>query len=164
MKHLTKEELLTLWEENTDKIQHYKKFGQFLYRSAIEGEAILTIVSGKLETIKVAGVQEVVLRNITINSSAETYVIAEKMFFQRYTPISKQYKIEGTIWYVAEAKGEAYAFLYSGETITFEAPWGEPMVCEKGDYIASPVAGKSSDIYRIEKQTFKDTYRLYENH
>jgi len=31
-------------------------------------------------------------------------------------------------------------------------------LCEDGDYIAQPVGGSPDDIYRIEKQTFIQTY------
>ena len=50
------------------------------------------------------------------------------------------------------------AFCYHGETIEFVAPWGEKMLCEDGDYIASPPNGSPDDIYRIEKETFAQTY------
>ena len=48
--------------------------------------------------------------------------------------------------------------MYSGETISFKAPWGENMFCEDGDFIAKPIEGVFDDIYRIEKKTFETTY------
>jgi hypothetical protein len=32
------------------------------------------------------------------------------------------------------------------------------MLCEEGDFIAQPVGGSPDDVYRIEKETFKQTY------
>jgi hypothetical protein len=39
------------------------------------------------------------------------------------------------------------------------APWNEQMMCVEGDFIARPVPGDESDIYRIEKDTFFMTYK-----
>jgi hypothetical protein len=56
-----------------------------LFRQAIDGETILTIVSGKLETIKLAKDTDVILRNIEIGGSAELYAINEESFKKRYS-------------------------------------------------------------------------------
>jgi hypothetical protein len=119
---------------------------------------VLTIVSGKLETIKTAQPGEVVLRNIELGSSAEMYIIGGESFEKRYTPLEKKHYVDQIEWRMAEAKGEAVAFPYDGDIIAFQAPWGEEMVCYPGDYIASPVGGKETDVYRIERETFEQTY------
>ena len=54
---------------------------------------------------------------------------------------------------------------YAQQKFTFNAPWGEKMIVEFGDWLACPVETEKGefDIYRIEKDTFNDTYDLPEN-
>lgn len=158
MKELSKEEVFGLFESRIKK--DYKKSGSFLWRKPQYEETVLTIVAGKLETIKTANAgQDIILRNISIGSSAETYIIDKEKFQKRYDVVEGVLCIEGTMWEYCEAKGMVDAFCYHGETIKFVAPWNEEMLCEDGDYIARPVGGKPDDIYRIEKETFHQTYK-----
>lgn len=160
---LTKDEIFNYFESNTRV--WFKKYGKFIYRSADLGETILTIVSGKLETIKTAGINEIVIRNIEIGSSAETYIISWKKFCERYNPeLQQNYIIEGLTWHVANAKGIIEAFEYNNENwfsepITFMAPWNEEMILTLGDWLARTKDGDKNDIYRIEKETFHKTYK-----
>ena len=138
-----------------------------MYRTAIPHETILTIVSGKLETIKTADESDIVLRNIELGSSAETYIISWKKFTERYDAeiVFLPYIIDGQEWTVVTAKGIVEAFEYKigpgviPATISFVAPWNEEMICNDGDFLARPQNGDKNDIYRIEKETFKQTYR-----
>lgn len=156
---ISKENLLTIFEK-AEK-QQFVKRGKFLAREAGLGETILTIVSGKLETIKRVEVPSVVLRNIEIGSSAETYVVDKEVFLKRYTETGEFHNVDRLTWQVALAKGEIEAFRYIvDETITIMAPWNEEMLVQKGDWIARPLNGKEDDIYRIEKDTFDQTYSL----
>ena len=156
MKQLTKEELFNLFTHATKN--SFQKKGRFLCRKAVEGETVLTIVGGKLETIKKASKDEVVLRNIEIGSSAETYIIEENKFTKRYDLTDKYHNIDNLPWTEAIAKGKVDAFCYHGKLIEITAPWGETMLCNEGDYIARPIDGDEKDIYRIEKNTFIQTY------
>jgi hypothetical protein len=157
MKTLTNSELFDLFTAATTT--HFKKRGRYLMRPAIIGETILTIVVGKLETMITVSEDSVVLRNILIGSSAETYVIKRDAFDKRYEiEEGKNYTIDGVFWNVAHAKGEIDAFMYTGDPIKFVASWGEEMLCEEGDYIARPKGSTPNDIYRIEKQAFAQTY------
>lgn len=159
MKKLSQEELQGLYTGAIKK--QYQKSGRFLHRPAKVGETVLTIVSGKLETLKVAGPDEIVVRNISIGSSAEMYIMDYKTFTKRYVEENTiLYVIDGVTWWGCIAKGQVDAFEYSGETITITAPWGEDMLCNPGDFIAHPIGGKEDDIYRIEKETFNQTYSL----
>jgi len=156
MKTISKEEVKALFENQIKK--RFKKSGIFLWRIPEEAETVLTIVSGKLETLKTAKPHsDVIIRNIQIGSSAETYIIDKEKFEKRYSTGYEFFLVDGKKWYKAEAKGEVMAFCYSGESIEFIAPWGEKMLCEDGDFIAQPVGGSPDDIYRIEKETFKQT-------
>lgn len=152
----SKQEIFDFFE--SQQKNHYVKRGKILCRAATCEETILTVVSGKLETFKRAAVGEVIVRNIEIGSSAETYIIAKEIFGKRYVVTDESHVIDGSTWHVAIAKGEVEAFQYEGETICFMAPWDEEMICNAGDYIARPVPGDARDIYRIEKATFDMTY------
>jgi hypothetical protein len=157
MKKLSKEEVRSLFESQSKK--RYKKAGIFLYRFPKEAETILTIVSGKLETVKTSNPStDVIIRNFKVGSFAETYIIDKEKFEKRYSIINKEYLVDGNTWRVAEAKGEVMAFRYKGEEFIFVAPWGEEMVCEYNDIIAQPFGGSPDDIYRIENLTFSQTY------
>jgi hypothetical protein len=167
MKQLDKQQLFEFFEEQ--KKEHYKKRGRFLYRPAIQNETVLTIVSGKLETLKKANNEDIILRNIELGSSAETYIIAKNIFEKRYVITEENHMIDNQKWTVVLAKGEVEAFCYSGDltfhigceeqSIQFMATWNEMMICNPGDYIARPLGNDNKfDIYRIEKDTFNMTY------
>jgi tellurite resistance-related uncharacterized protein len=162
MKSLSKEEIVALFDENKDNVKRYKKQGKFIFRNAIPNETVLTIVAGKLETMKTAGENEKVLRNIQIDSSAECYIIPEKTFNDRYDVLNTFYTIDGQQWQVAIANGLADGFEYLGdEDLHFYAPWGEEMFCKKHDFIVNAVNTTPDNIYRIERATFDQTYKLY---
>lgn len=161
MKQLSKQEVAQLFSQNNENLKQYKKKGTFLFRIADVGESILTIVNGKLETIKTAGNYDVVLRNIVLGSSAEEYIISTESFYKRYTILEGSYTISGKEWQMAKASGEVLAFEYLGpDQIEFEPSWGGYMICNPGDMICNPLGGSPSDIYRIERSTFEDTYSL----
>jgi len=163
---MSKQQIFDFFEA-MQKSQYVKK-GRFLYRPAKWGETVLTVVSGKLETIRQAETNDIVLRNIELGSSAETYIVPFEKFKKRYifpipcfgsgVPNQEEHKIDGISWRIAIAKGEIEACRYKGETFQFESPWKEFMICCDGDYIARPIGGEKNDIYRIEKETFKATY------
>lgn len=163
---MTKQEVARLFHLGSRQI--YKKTGTFLYRYAREGETILTIVGGRLETINTCPLdkRKVILKNIVLGSSCEEYMIEEEKFNNRYEIID-----EASIWMPlytwnkAVAKGEIAAIVNTGPPFQFQAPWGEMMECLTDDIIASPwVDGSYSplDIYRIDKETFGKTYILKE--
>lgn len=138
----------------------YTKKGRYIFR-VIEApeETVLTIVAGKLETIKTAVQGDVVIRNIIIGGSAETYIISADKFESRYEMLNKLHYIDGLTWQEAQAKGQIEAFQYlHPDPIQFKAPWGEDMICYCEDYIAHPIPGDPHDIYRIEIETFNQTY------
>lgn len=167
MKQLNKQQLFDFFE--SQKREHYKKRGRFLFRPAVQNETILTIVDGKLESLKKANTEDIILRNIELGSSAETYIIAKGLFEKRYVITEEIHTVDNQKWTIVLAKGEIEAFCYSGDltfhngneeqSIQFMAPWNEMMLCNPGDYIARPLEGDNEfDIYRIEKDTFSMTY------
>jgi hypothetical protein len=156
MQTWSKDELIKFFEAQPKKF--YKKRGRFLCRSAEEGETVLTIVVGKLETLKRATANDIIIRNIEIGSSAETYIISDSIFIKRYDTVDERHIIDHQEWTVCLAKGKIEASLYAGETVQFMAPWNENMICEAEDFIVRPLGGDPKDIYRIEKNTFAQTY------
>ena len=164
MKQLTKQQLFEFFNANKKHIKRYQKRGIFIARPAIAGETILTIVAGKLETLKTASENDIVVRNIEIGGSAETYIIPLDVYSKRYEETSTKYNIDGKQWAETKAKGLIDAFQYTGdEELNFEAPWladGKPvqMYCEPNDYIGRAVGTDDYNIYRIEFDTFTKTY------
>lgn len=160
MKELTKQELFELFEAQPKK--QYKKAGVFLHRIATCQETILTIVAGKLETMKKAQIGDVILRNIEVGSSAETYIISNQKFYDRYDITSESHLVDGSPWIICHARGKIEAFEFKDELnsdcIRFIAPWNTEMICFRGDFIARPLNGDPNDIYRIEQATFLQTY------
>jgi hypothetical protein len=140
--------------------KHYKKSGRFLARSVQPGEITITKVGGCIETIKFAEPTDWLIMNINVGSSGESWAIGYEKFITRYkiAESNRHPVYNGHTWDEVEAVGEVMA----GESpvgITFIAPWGEEMMCKPGDYLASPIGGEASDVYRIERKTFLDTYK-----
>jgi hypothetical protein len=136
----------------------YQKRGTFIARYAEPGETILTIVAGRLETLAGAEWGDVVLMNIEVGSSVERYLIKPAMFDKRYDRTDRTIVTDGHSWMVVKAKGRVDAFRYEGPSIVFEAPWGEDMILQDGDWLARPTEGAADDIYRIEREAFAQTY------
>ena len=136
----------------------YRKRGTFIARPAEPGETILTIVAGKLETLAGAEWGDVVLMNVEVGSSVERYLIKAAMFDKRYERTGRTLSTDGHCWMVVSARGQVDAFRYDGPPIAFEAPWGEDMLLEAGDWLARPTDGAQDDIYRIERRAFEQTY------
>jgi len=161
MTTLSKQEKIDLFA-NMDK-KEYQKRGEFIKRQADVSpdgipETVLTVLDGKLETIKESKPGDVVLRNIQVGGAGESYTVPEEIYNSRYTNTGKAVYVDGKSWHRSHATGKVVAAEYVGDPITFEAPWGEQMLCESGDFIACPVGGDPEDVYRIEKKTFEQTY------
>lgn len=152
--------LQALFFARTDPSRIYRKRGEYLDRPAGVGETVLTIVADRLETLKTAGFGHVVLMNLAVGQSAERYIVSPDMFARRYERRDETLFVDGFAWRKARARGLVQGFLYEGESVRIMAPWGEAMIVEPGDFIARPVDGAETDIYRIERRTFEATYAL----
>lgn len=155
-RRVPKDEILAIFEAGTKA--SYRKRGSFLARPAAPGETVLTIVAGKLETLAATGWGDVVVMNIEIGSAVERYIVGAEMFAKRYERTGRTIYTDGFSWEMANAKGKVEAFRYEGPPITFEAPWGEDMLMEAGDWLAHATGGRPDDIYRIERKAFEGTY------
>ena len=144
------EAIQDLWRQSQAKLRHYKKFGDVSAVQAQKTTPVVTIIDGVEETKNVANPGDW----IVTGAKGEKYVIKDETFRKRYKPSSKHG--------VYSPIGEAYAFEYKGElgkSINFPAPWGEMMLMNVGDFLASPSKEVNKDIYRIEREAFISTYR-----
>ena len=126
-------------------VRKYQKFGTVKARLATAGERVVTTVNGKVETTNTAKVGDY----IVTGPAGEEYIIGKEKFESRYKKVS-----DG----VYKALGTCFAFQWKGSPFTFTASWGERMICDKGDYLAS-VEENLSEPYRIEKSVFTETYK-----
>lgn len=126
-------------------VKTYHKFGTVKARQAKAGEVIDTIIDGVKETTNTAKSGDFVVTG----PAGEEYIIDGKKFGARYEKVS-----DG----VYKAIGSCSAFLWKGSPFSFESSWGERMICDKGDYLAS-VEKDLSQPYRIESSVFKKTYK-----
>ena len=144
--------------EADGRLSVYKKTTKVLYRRPAPGETVITTCGGKIETIRTCDGSEVVIQNIEVGSSAETYVVGEKKFLERYDNLKSPHNIGGIRWDMAQAKGTIEAFEWRGHTIKFKASWGEDMLCTKGDMMGR-LPSDHDDIYRLEREAFDLTYK-----
>lgn len=160
MKTLDREGIQKLHLDISDGI--YRKYGKVIVRPAEKDETIITTIDGRIETIKTASPTDVVIRNITIDSSGETYIIGWDKFKERYESTDEpSLKIDGIWWKPAIPVGRVIGGFYKGEDIQFNAPWGENMILKDGDFLANPYPiDDPTDIYRIAKKEFHQTYRM----
>jgi hypothetical protein len=154
--YLSKAEIKAIFDAHAKQV--YQKKGTFLARYAEPGETILTIVAGRLETLAAAEWGDVILMNIVVGSFAERYKVPQETFIKRYDTTEQTIVTDGHSWMMVKAKGKVNAFQYFGPSVQFEAPWGEMMDLQNGDWLGNPVGGSEDDIYRIERETFEKTY------
>jgi hypothetical protein len=132
----------------------YKKSGTFDARNGKVGERIVTEIDGEEETQKTVGENDVVIKG----PKGELYVVSVKKFNERYE-VDKELTDEFQPY---KATGLIRAYEYAGKPFKFVASWDEEMICNAGDFLASPLSNVDDEeireVYRIEKSVFADTY------
>jgi len=158
MDYLPKDKIIELFNRiNAGGV--YQKQGVMLARPAQPGETVITVVAGRIETLKPTFAGDWVIQNIMINSSAERYPISGEKFVNRYDRSDEVLMVEGQTWFKVSAKGQIIGGFYTGPTVKFEAPWGEDMILEEGDFLGTPYPNKDpNDIYRVARMEFFQTY------
>ncbi|TFF99267.1 MAG: hypothetical protein EU541_05375 [Promethearchaeota archaeon] len=156
---LAREEVIELYKKalNNDLVKKYEKSTKVLARNANDGEIIITSIDGEERTKNKAKAGDVIVKN----PSGEEYIVTKEKFNQRYqligdapeVPEYKEYKALGTVW----------GFQYEGPNVKIEAPWGEEQIVKNGDMIVSLNKNEYDDIYSIQIDVFKDTYKKNEN-
>lgn len=145
---LTQDQMAEVWRKLKPK--KFKKFGSVRAKIAIRPTKVVTSIKGTVETTNVAEAGDV----IVTNPFGEKYVLKKDKFLQRYsgarlTEFDQEF----------EAKGFCFASVYTGTDLEFVASWGEKMILNTGDYLCSITKEAKGDLYRIEKDAFKETYK-----
>jgi hypothetical protein len=131
----------------------YSKTSLVYARKATSGEFIETWTSDGLETTNYAKEGDFVLKNLNTQSQEE-YIVTEEMCIQRYDFL---YQTENG--HILKPKGKVRATVYHGSDMEFVASWGRNMVLKTGDMIVSPCPN-FSEVYRIARQEFDETYKI----
>ncbi len=154
-KKLTREEVIELYKEASNKglVKEYEKFVKVLARPAKKSEKITTSIEGEKRTKNQAKSGDFVVKN----PSGEEYIVSGKKFKQRYTQIGEAEDFPNYKRY--EAVGIVWGFQYHGPDLKIEAPWGEEQIVKDGDMLVSTGKESYDDIYSIQIDIFKDTYR-----
>ena len=128
------------------KTTDIKKMPPLSYGVNVEnGMAVVTVLPDGKETSNTAEYGDIIVCGV----SREKYVIKAAKFPKLYMgPIGRTVIPEQTPLMVARYT--------KPQTITFEAPWGEQMVCKAGDYVVREADGNG--YYRIAKAEFEKTY------
>eukprot|EP00931_Biecheleriopsis_adriatica_P088980 TRINITY_DN63192_c0_g1_i1.p1 TRINITY_DN63192_c0_g1~~TRINITY_DN63192_c0_g1_i1.p1 ORF type:complete len:184 (-),score=53.30 TRINITY_DN63192_c0_g1_i1:13-564(-) len=154
----------------------YRKFKKAFVKKAAAGEKVQTILNGKLETENVAREGDWICRADT--TSKERYILTAETFASCYDaanplevaghPDEEELAAEGFKAYAPTRRVRAIEvddrIMEHFPEGKFMASWGEPMVVEVGDFLASGTTlgdGRIVEIIRIEKDAFSQTYELY---
>eukprot|EP00419_Tripos_fusus_P008043 CAMPEP_0172685902 /NCGR_PEP_ID=MMETSP1074-20121228/20568_1 /TAXON_ID=2916 /ORGANISM="Ceratium fusus, Strain PA161109" /LENGTH=173 /DNA_ID=CAMNT_0013505133 /DNA_START=51 /DNA_END=572 /DNA_ORIENTATION=- len=155
----------------------YRKIGRAFFKKGVAGEIIDTIIDGKVETTRMLKEGDWIVRADT--SAAERYSMSDANFKKRYQtqpvpfddhPDAAELKAEG--FQAFEPCGRCLALVADASLLAkylpggrFTAPWNSPMLVEEGDALVAtaPPGGQGkptevTDIYRIEKSAFAETY------
>lgn len=116
----------------------------FTYTKATTQQQVKTITADGLETTNIAHVGDIIFSG----PSSENYVVIQAKLPKLYTG-----EVGGVIRPEQSARTVAQ---YSGEPISFKAPWGEAMTLKPGDYLVKDPSG--TGYYRIAKQEYEMTY------
>lgn len=153
----SREEVIDMYKEAMEShlVDKYIKSTKVLARPAKEGEKIITSIEGEERTKNRAKAGDFIVKN----PSGEKYIVSREKFNKRYElsdeapniPDFKEYQAVGIVW----------GFQYDGPDIKIEAPWGEQQVVKSGDMIVSLNKNKYDNIYGIQLDVFKDTYKKW---
>ncbi len=147
-----------------EKGELFIKYRCVLARHAREGEQIVTITGDGKETANKANSGDYVVKNTT--KAKERYIVPGSKFHKKYV---LQKKRKGKKYDRYQPVGKVLGILVTDKVLPelarekevyFEAPWGEPMVIKTGDYMVCPP--DLSEVYRIARQEFFETYREVE--
>lgn len=141
--------------------QRYGKHKQVWAKPAPPNAQVTTYTTDGAETMNTAQVGDFLVKNST--TAQEQYLVSAASFSVRY-----MWQATGEAgWDVYAAIGQIQALELTNATLSalqlpaqfhFEARWGAAMKAVQGDFLATPLDG--SEVYRIARQEFFETYRL----
>jgi hypothetical protein len=131
-------------------------------RPARDGEVVVTVIAGegKETASKPAQAGDWVVRNRCAETGNEQYLVTGATFAARYAAPAGTPDRDG--WREATPHGKTLRFFTLGPDrgeISFDAPWGEPMVARPGDAIVQDPE-KPGDVYRVAAASFRCTYEV----
>ena len=139
-KPVTKQKLVYKYVENGKP----GSMAPMTYTKSTIQQPVVTMTSDGKETQNVAEVGDIIFSGAT----GENYVI-------KAAKLPKLYN--GTVGEdIYPEQSPRQVALYTGEPVTFKAPWGEDMVIKPGDYLVKDPA--NTGYYRIAKVEFEKTY------
>eukprot|EP00931_Biecheleriopsis_adriatica_P105380 TRINITY_DN79938_c0_g1_i1.p1 TRINITY_DN79938_c0_g1~~TRINITY_DN79938_c0_g1_i1.p1 ORF type:complete len:797 (+),score=144.47 TRINITY_DN79938_c0_g1_i1:86-2392(+) len=168
--------ILTFGPVLLDRGSMYRKTVTSFIRPAEEGEEIVTLFEGKVETVNTARRGDWIVRARTTHK--ERYILSPERFAEAYDAESgcvvhdvedaeslnaegfKEFRPKTRIVALQVSEEDLVRHFPSGR---FVAPWNEPMLVEVGDYIAGKPSSENledgiKEVYRIEKSAFAQTY------
>ncbi len=133
-------------------VEEVAKFARIHARQGIPGEEVVTKMANGLEETKNTVKLDEKTGNpgwVVTNPDGEEYIIEDSTF-------QKKYEIDPENPEQYKPKGGPVLSTRINEHIEFQAPWGETMKIEAG---GSLIISGPSDIYGIQKDEFKNTYK-----
>lgn len=150
---LSQQEMKKQFDENKNRAEKYQKVGMFDCRAATDGDTIVTVINGEKETSNKAKAGDVAVKG----PEGEEYIISQSKFEARYHSDGKELTNK---FQKFQTKGFVLAYMYEGKSFKFVASWGEEMLVNDGDYLASTsLTFPVDEVYRIEKKVFGKTYK-----
>jgi hypothetical protein len=143
-----------------DQGQFYRKVQPVLARQADQTETVATVTRDGLETVNRAKPGDFIVQNMT--EAGEKYVVDADKFDGKYEYIGPEkdgwhkYQPNGRVLAVELSK-DCLEHLCMPEEFEFMTAWNEKMVAKAGDFLACPP--DCSEVYRIARQEFFETYR-----
>eukprot|EP00930_Biecheleria_cincta_P017951 TRINITY_DN14127_c0_g2_i3.p1 TRINITY_DN14127_c0_g2~~TRINITY_DN14127_c0_g2_i3.p1 ORF type:complete len:761 (-),score=129.69 TRINITY_DN14127_c0_g2_i3:576-2780(-) len=154
----------------------YRKVAHAFLRNAVPGEVVVTVVNGKEETVNKASYGDFVVQAQTVwkeqyilphKTVIASYALDEPLPIQEDNPDFQQLVADGFKCYTSRTRIKALeatqeriqSLCPQGE---FLAKWGSPVAISNGDVFAAQIGaeGQVSEVYRIEKTAFQQTFRL----
>jgi hypothetical protein len=147
-------ELAAAWEflPTTKRAKEYEfasstaDMGPMSYAVASGEEEVVTVTASGVETRNTATAGDVIMSG----PSGERYVVKATKFAGLYDG-----EVGDT---VIPNQSPRMVKQYDGESVVFDAPWGERMLLQHGDYV---VSDGPDAFYRIGEHEFEETYETY---
>ncbi|WP_068793274.1 hypothetical protein [Brevibacillus laterosporus] len=161
---ISQQDMISLLQPKLEKAPTYEKFTRVFAKEAVGGEKIATITKDGVETENTAAAKDMIVKNQT--EAKEMYILKPDKFAKRYKQIGevkdgfKEYQAIGEIKAIEVTSDLLKEANIPTKEFYFLAAWEEKMIVKEGDYLVSPL--DYSEVYRIAKQEFFETYRLKE--
>ncbi|MDF9412583.1 hypothetical protein E1B06_12855 [Brevibacillus laterosporus] len=161
---ISQQNMISLLQPKLEKAPTYEKFTRVFAKEAVGGEKIATITKDGVETENTAAAKDMIVKNQT--EAKEMYILKPDKFAKRYKQIReakdgfKEYQAIGEIKAIEVTSDLLKEANIPTKEFYFLAAWEEKMIVKEGDYLVSPL--DYSEVYRIAKKEFFETYRLKE--